>query len=638
MLSKQVSSELTVSLEKLFPKCTQEFLEPFRSLMDAELKHELHLDFEIVERKRNKVNPILRLAKPDDAKEIIAIYKELYNGTYPYKEMEDENEVRNMILDPKIQWIIYQDPTYKIAGCITFVLDYDNKRGYIRGFMLKKKYQRNIDITKAMIGSMLAMLHKYKDIIYIWYVENRTAHAKSQYSMWVCGIAPVGFYPNKDIFLGKVESDLMQILYDERALKKYRSETIPTIISEVSSCFHYSSNRYDLGTYSEENPKIKLNKRRVNKIKTQLKKSAVKDKFGYEEITLTLKGSSSYFTFLYTPQVQNFEKTKYNVENLEELYVFVQEFLQCKKELGVRYCEVFISAYNPQHQQIFYDAGFMPRGYVPSWNYSTNRECFEDSVLFNMFDGNMNKDIKLIKQGQELLQTIGVAKFSEMIGCVEVNNPKPHFKCPPVELLDTISLLKSHKVCRISLLSAMWTYLSLLFISLLVAMRFGFRITTHTISDLGNSYFTPFPFIFDYACIIAGLITVIYNLLISNHQKGSKFGSITSYSGLISGIVGGIGYFLIGVFSLDRPGSDGFYHGICAILAFTGFVFSIFFFSLRSLIQDCISSKLVGMSGIIIPLSLLLLNVIFVTPFLEWMLMFSILLYIVPLNYSSLTK
>ncbi|MFX1323990.1 MAG: hypothetical protein ACFE8N_03470 [Promethearchaeota archaeon] len=410
MLSKQFLSENTVSLNELFPISTQKLLEPFQSLIDAELKYELNLDFEIAERKCHKISPILRLAMPEDAKEIISIYDELYDGTYPFSEMLDEEEVRKMIADPNISWIVYQDPYFTIAGCITFVLDFEHKRGYIRGFMLKKQYQGYIDITKAMIGSMLAMLHKYKDEIYVWYVENRTAHSKSQYSMWVCGIAPVGFYPNKDVFLGKVESDLMQILYDERALRKYRSTNIPCLIPEIESCFQYSDARYGLGVYKEENPTIHLNKRKVIKIKNQLEKSIVQDKFGYEEITLVLNGSSSYFTFLYTPHVQNFEKTKYKVANLEELYVFVQEFLQCKSELNVRYCEVFLSAYCPDHQQIFYDAGFMPRGYVPSWNYSKSKECFEDSILFNLFEGEISKDIQLIDQGQELVQTIGVAK------------------------------------------------------------------------------------------------------------------------------------------------------------------------------------------------------------------------------------
>lgn len=639
MLSKQAYTEKKISLEDLFPNFSQQFLEPFEGILNDDIKHEIHLDFNITGRNHNhKINPILRLARPEDAEEIIEIYKELYDGTYPYKEMEDIQEVRKMIRDPTIQWIIYQDPSYNIAGCITFVFNFVNKRAYIRGFMLREQYQGYIDITKAMIGSMLGMLHKYKDIIYTWYVENRTAHAKSQYSMNVCGIAPIGFYPNKDVFCGKVESDIMQILYDERVLKKYRSREVPKLIPQVKTCFDYSNKRYNLGLFNSENPPIQLNKRKVNRIKKKLEKRVDRNKFGYETITFTLLGSPSSFTFLHTPQVQNFEKTKYKVANLEELYVFVQEFLQCKKDLRIRYCEVFVSAYKPEHQQIFYDAGLMPRGYVPSWNYSNKNGFFEDSILFNMFEEKLSTDIKLIGQGQEFLQTIGLASFSKANECIEILPYETQNKNSPIKLLDTIFFLKSQKKYRNTLLGAMWTYLSLLFVSLSAAMGFGFNITLHTISDLGNSNYTPFPFIFDCACILAGAITIPYNFLIGRSKINSKskmFKSITSHTGLIFGILGGIGYLFIGIFSLDRSGPDGLYHGVFAILAFSGFVLSIFFFSLRFILEERILPRLFGACGLIFPLIIFLLNVIFTTPLLEWLLLFSILLHVVPLNYLS---
>ncbi|MHA2475301.1 MAG: GNAT family N-acetyltransferase, partial [Promethearchaeota archaeon] len=250
MISDKTYTESTVSLQELFPSYAKQFLEPFENIVEPVFHKDMHLPFKIADRKHShKVSPTLRLARPEDAHEIVEIYKELYKKTYPYKEMEDEQEVRRMIEDPSIQWIIYQDPSFKIAGCITFVLDFNNSRGYIRGFMLRERYQGYIDITKAMIGSMLGMLHKYKDIILMWYVENRTFHSKSQYSMWVCGIAPVGFYPNKDVFLGEVESDLMQVLYDEKVLREYRSHDIPRVISVVEPCYQYSEERYNLGTY-----------------------------------------------------------------------------------------------------------------------------------------------------------------------------------------------------------------------------------------------------------------------------------------------------------------------------------------------------------------------------------------------------
>ena len=636
MISKHLYSNPTVSLEELFPNCTQALLEPFKKVMDTEFKDQMHLGFEIAEKKPHKVSPILRLARPDDASEIIQIYKELYDGTYPYKEMEDEDEVRNMIKDPNVQWVLYQDPKYNIAGCITFVLDFTNRRGYIRGFMLKKKYQGYIDITKAMIGSMLAMLHKYKDIIYTWYVENRTAHAKSQYSMWVCGIAPIGIYPNKDIFLGKVESDLLQILYDERALKKYRCKITPKLISHIDTCFEYSNERYKLGSYTRIDPIIKLNKMKLSKLRKKLEKKVICDKFGYETITLTLKGSNSFFTFLYTPQVQNFEKTEYQVENLEELYVFTQAFLQCKEELNVRYCELFISAYGPEHQQIFYDVGFRPRGYVPSWEYCKENDCFKDAILFSMFEGEMNKDIQLIQQGQELVEIIGLAQFSEAGSCIEVNNSQDDDYEPVVEIMDTVSCIKSHKLVKYSILGAMWTYLILVVLSVIIATGFGYNIITNTISDLGNSRSTPFPFVFDVACIIAGIITIPYNLFLHTTSKSmasSKVIQITSCCGLLSGIIGGIGYLFLGVFSSDRSGPNGMLHGLCAMLAFSGFVFSILFFSLRFVLHTRGIPKVFGVCGVVIPMVILLVNFIQFTPLLEWMLLLSILLHIVPLNH-----
>ena len=101
------------------------------------------------------------------------------------------------------------------------------------------------------------------------------------------------------------------------------------------------------------------------------------------DIKFTLEGSSSFFSFLYTPQVQNFEKTKYKVKSVEELFVFGQKFQEYRVKYNVRYLEVFISAYNPVHQKIFYNLGLIPQGYIPSWDYNDKEGVFEDSILFN---------------------------------------------------------------------------------------------------------------------------------------------------------------------------------------------------------------------------------------------------------------
>lgn len=405
--SYSISRVITLNVDSCVN--TNQFLSRFDSFSSENIFSGEPLDFELSGRlNNNKVPPILDLAKPEEAKELTKIYQDLYYGTYPYREMNNELEVKKMIMDPSIQWVTFKNPNGSIVGCVTFVLDFFHKRGYIRGFMLKKKYQGYIDIIKAMIGSMIGMCCTFKNKILLWYVENRTAHTSSQYPMYRCGLEPIGFYPNKDIFFGKVESDLMQIAYDKKALKILRSRENPQIIPEAINCFNYSAERYNLGTAKIKTPKLKLNKEDIKMYQRKLNKKITRDKFGYYDIKLYFTGTKSYFKFLYTSQVGNFEKTEYYVNNLEELFVFVQEFNRLAKLLKVRYYEAFISAYEAEHQTIFYKAGLRPRGYIPSWNYDQKKNVFEDCILFNEFEGRVDSNIQLISKGKELLNCLNL--------------------------------------------------------------------------------------------------------------------------------------------------------------------------------------------------------------------------------------
>jgi len=197
-----------------------------------------------------------------------------------------------------------------------------------------------------------------------------------------------------------------------------------------------------------------------------------------------------------------------------------------------------------------------------------------------------------------------------------------------------------------TLLVLMIAYLSLLFISLLVALEYDFNIITHTISDLGNSLSTPIPFLFDWACVIAGIITIPYNFFIRKSVIYKPAGSSlkakilhsSSFIGISCGIIGGFGYICVGVFSLERAGPNGTFHGVCTALAFFGFVFSILCFCLHAVLRHAYITKGFGICGVIIPSVLFMLNFIFNIPLLEWLLLFSILIHICPLNYWAVIK
>ena len=65
-----------------------------------------------------------------------------------------------------------------------------------------------------------------------------------------------------------------------------------------------------------------------------------------------------------------------------------------------------MSAYNTEHQQIFLDLGLFPRGYVPSWEYNKNIDCFEDRILFNSYEGAIDTNIVVYEENKVLLEAL----------------------------------------------------------------------------------------------------------------------------------------------------------------------------------------------------------------------------------------
>ncbi|GAF68479.1 unnamed protein product, partial [marine sediment metagenome] len=195
MITQEAISVPIISHQKLNPRSVEEFLDIFLEVLDLDLDRGMELDFTIDSKLgSDKISPTLYLAKPKDADEISNICKEVYDNKYPYKEIEDPKEVKKMIESPENHFILFKIED-DIVGCFRCALDFKHHKGYTGGFMVRKEYQGIIDVTKAIIGSYAWMWSSHKDEILMWYCENRTAHAASQYITSVCGINTVAFFP-----------------------------------------------------------------------------------------------------------------------------------------------------------------------------------------------------------------------------------------------------------------------------------------------------------------------------------------------------------------------------------------------------------------------------------------------------------
>lgn len=386
-------------------KTVDKLLNFYKEIPILNFKEGQLLDFDINQQSRDeKITPFLKIADVHDSSEIAAIFQEVYSGKYPFKVLEDSKKIRKMIIDPHYIWIIFKTQSGDFVGCLGALLEFDKKRGYLFGFALKKNYHGKFDGLKTFICSLIYLWRRYNNEILLWTSEVRTFSSTPQYANSVVSLKPIAFLPNKDLFYDNPESEFLTITYKENTLKKFRSKQKPKIIRQVLNCYTYSQERYDLGLPEIVNPNLIINYKEISKLEEDIIMRKETDEYGHQFIKFSIKNSNSYFMFLYHKDNKNIEKTQYKSHNLEELSVFLKKFNQFIKNQNLRYFEIYVSAYQPDHQKLFNNAGFEPRGYIPSFEFNPKKGIFEDMILFNYFTGeiNPNIDLNLIQESKKL--------------------------------------------------------------------------------------------------------------------------------------------------------------------------------------------------------------------------------------------
>lgn len=407
------SIELFLKNRSIFKETTEksiftieDFLKTYEKYKDLDLQKGISFKERNVS-KTTKITPSLQIASPEEAKDIAEIFNKVYHGTYPYKELMNEKEIRKMILDPAFYWTVFKVNSKEIIGCIGFHIDLKNKSATFHGFAIKKEYQGVTDLLKLLIAGFYTILHKYHKKVLIWFCEVRSAHRKSQFLAAVQHLIPSAFFPKKDIFFKKEESEFLHILYDSDALKKYRKKERPKIIPRMLNSYIYAFEKFQIGLPEIKNHKrLKFNNNKIEDINRNLIRKVEKDNIGNELITISIKNNNSFISFLYNPLIRIFEKTEYQVSNKEELYLFITEVKKLIKKKRIRYFECFVSGYKPSHQIILYDAGLRPFGYIPSFKYNRNENVFEDQIAFIYYEGKVNGNLKLIPENEKFLKII----------------------------------------------------------------------------------------------------------------------------------------------------------------------------------------------------------------------------------------
>jgi hypothetical protein len=389
-----------------------DFFSQFKKILDKDCSLEKGFKFEFElhssNREKKKETPFIYLAKPKDASTIAYLYRTTYFGKYPYREMQDSDDVLNLMESGKYNWVLFKNYKDQVIGCMGFYIDFDNKKGYLFGFVVLKEFREKIAAVKTFIAIVFVLWNYYKNQILLWYSETRTALTTPQYGQNLSGLRPIAFFPNKDLFFDKFESEFFHVIYDKKLLNQYRSPENPRIIRQVLNSYLYTNKLYNLGKPIIENPKININSDiLINLEDKYLFRSEMRFNT-YEKIKLSLKDSGSFFQFLYNHKNKSAENSEFLTNTIEELQYFLTKIKEIIENKKIRYFQCFVSSYKPKNQKLFLDNGFRPYGYIPSWMYNKEANLFEDSIVFINLKGSINQKLKLIPQTKELIQSLGV--------------------------------------------------------------------------------------------------------------------------------------------------------------------------------------------------------------------------------------
>ncbi len=401
-----ISKKKEVVLGKILT--IEQFLKKYaKDINQKNLDDAFKLKFKIdKERTTSKLSTFIRKATVEDSRIISNLFKEIYKGTYPYKHLEDKQKVAEMIESGNTEWVLFETKDNKIAGGFGADFYTNEKKGLLYGFCILKPYRDRIDSLKAFMGSLIYFWTKYSNKIPVWMGEVRTFDTAPQWGPSFCSLKPIAFYPNKDIFFNKIESEFLSMTYlGFDFLKNNRSKKIPKMIWPVLGAYSYSTKRYKLGEFKVENPQLSLNNSVIRRLTNSIKIEEIPDKYNNKIVIFTL--GESKFQFFHNFYSRNIEKIHYKIESLEELQTFINCLKKYMKQNNINYFQCFVSAYEPAHQQVFLENGFWPRGYVPCWKFDLKTKSYEDHIVFNYYSGELAKGMKLIKESKDLLKSIG---------------------------------------------------------------------------------------------------------------------------------------------------------------------------------------------------------------------------------------
>jgi len=212
--------------------------------------------------------------------------------------------------------------------------------------------------------------------------------------------------------------------------------------------------------------------------------------------------------------------------------------------------------------------------------------------------------------------------------------------------------LTERKIARFITLSAIITYWTAFFSSLIIIGLFGnngYSPFNNLISDLGSSKYSPIPFIFNFGCILSGFLSIPISFYIFRYIKYElyiktdhrKIFHFILYLILFSGILGDVGFIGIGVYPIDH--NPQYKHLLFASFLFGGYYLSAFLIGILVFFFKINLNKIIGLYGFCITIIIFISMIIIVSVdsqfvFGEWIAQISLNIWLYTFLYSIMKR
>ncbi len=317
----------------------------------------------------------IRQALPSDIHNIRHLYLDVYEGNYPLTIITDVKKTGAALNDPKVLWLVAEAED-KIVGSIIFRKDSSQLIGHTFGAVVDPAFRGNNLTMKMMELGLDKYVGKEVDLIY---ATTRTLLPMPQILTERLGFVKLGVFPNVRR-VKQSETHCLAAKYSLRCLEKRRTK--PVLHRDLMGLYRLVQNQMGLEDADYEDVKLQQMDEEPLNFEVINAPNFIYNR--YRE----LEGRKELATTFYPFEIPNLLLCSKDLKN--EVYIYhSKRDLHCAviaeklekgvgysrllssiaaslEEIGIRYIEILVNAYEPRLQAEVLLAGFLPSAYIPA--------------------------------------------------------------------------------------------------------------------------------------------------------------------------------------------------------------------------------------------------------------------------------